>query len=440
MGYDTESIVTIVVLLGLTGVYVYLLFAPSQPRVAKLPLNVVIKRDSKEAFQQVLQLLRTGYSEFREEGMIGRPLYDDVFSSSNNSFDWKNWKKEDDFFLDGYANYAQNIKDLEGREGNWGGRGEGDDEEEKFVPLVPSASVLCSSDWISIRSEMNYRYLWMHGNEEQWMGASATMDTPLHRKAFRMHPVKADCSEGGWVLLQEGDSDSFVQMIHPNRTAGAYYDHEAWVVKLGTDKKDLALADPSYHFILEKEGFVVNKECMACINVMAEHEYMVRGHSAGWNTHHPAGREFGAMVTILPLNQSDIGLAIAKEKKEEMADKEADAKLVATIASFPLSKTEKRVISFGLYGSKPKYTIGAIRNVELAQTYFPGWTCRFYVTSDVPKDVLEKLTTLGAEIREIPSGMGYASGMFWRFLVASDPSVDRYIVRDSDSRLNARDR
>jgi hypothetical protein len=29
--------------------------------------------------------------------------------------------------------------------------------------------------------------------------------------------------------------------------------------------------------------------------------------------------------------------------------------------------------------------------------------------------------------------------MFWRFLVADDPTVDRYIVRDSDSRLNARE-
>ena len=38
------------------------------------------------------------------------------------------------------------------------------------------------------------------------------------------------------------------------------------------------------------------------------------------------------------------------------------------------------------------------------------------------------------------AGMGYASGMFWRFMVADDAKVDRYIVRDVDSRLNARDR
>ena len=30
--------------------------------------------------------------------------------------------------------------------------------------------------------------------------------------------------------------------------------------------------------------------------------------------------------------------------------------------------------------------------------------------------------------------------MFWRFLVADDPAVDKFVVRDSDSRLNTRER
>jgi hypothetical protein len=30
--------------------------------------------------------------------------------------------------------------------------------------------------------------------------------------------------------------------------------------------------------------------------------------------------------------------------------------------------------------------------------------------------------------------------MFWRFLVADDPTVDRYIIRDADSRLNMREK
>jgi hypothetical protein len=53
---------------------------------------------------------------------------------------------------------------------------------------------------------------------------------------------------------------------------------------------------------------------------------------------------------------------------------------------------------------------------------------------------LTTLKTLGAEIESIPPGKGYISGMFWRFLVAADPTVDRYIIRDADSRMNARDR
>ena len=94
----------------------------------------------------------------------------------------------------------------------------------------------------------------------------------------------------------------------------------------------------------------------------------------------------------------------------------------------------------GLYGKNAKYTHGAVRNAEMAKTYFPGWICRYYVTSDVPETVVQQLRDLGAEIISIPSGQGYISGMFWRFLVASGETVDRYIVRDVDSRPNARDR
>jgi hypothetical protein len=62
------------------------------------------------------------------------------------------------------------------------------------------------------------------------------------------------------------------------------------------------------------------------------------------------------------------------------------------------------------------------------------------VTADVPAEVVDELTALGAEVKEIPGGEGYVAGMFYRFSVAGDPSVDRFIVRDTDSRLNARDR
>ncbi len=35
----------------------------------------------------------------------------------------------------------------------------------------------------------------------------------------------------------------------------------------------------------------------------------------------------------------------------------------------------KRVISYSLWGDNPKYTIGAIKNAELALTYYPDFEC-----------------------------------------------------------------
>lgn len=277
----------------------------------------------------------------------------------------------------------------------------------------------------------------MHGTEEGWMGASATMDTPVHRKTFAVIPVNSDCSDGGWVLLREGDSSNYIKMINPNRTSA--YSNDAWVIRLGTTDQSIALNDTAYHFLIENEGYVVNRESMACINVIAETDYPTRGHSNGWNRNIPAGREFGASIHFQTINDSIVQASIRREASEQKSSEEEDAIYLQQISRFPRSM-EKRVISFGLYGSKAKYTVGAIRNAQLAKEYFPGWICRFYVTSDVPKEVLANLTALGSELVKIPDGKGYISGMFYRFLVASDPTVDRYIIRDTDSRLNARDR
>jgi hypothetical protein len=414
---DCENIMIISPLLALMVVYLYLLFSPSQPRpLSHLP-NVVIERDSLERFQAFMKEvkeLQGGYSSF------GGGSYN--YTSSE---EWGGRKHRDDFFLDGFQDDKYRP---EGNENRYA---------DKYEPLVPSTDVMCKKAWIMMRSEMNYKYLWMHATETMWLGASATMDTPLHRKTFITHPVRDDCSDGGWVLMQEGDSDQFIFMVNPNRTES--YSSDAWTVKLGTNNLLLAFSDPAYHFIIENDGFIINKDLNACVNVMAESDYVVRGHSNGWNKNQPAGREFGAAVHFQEINETDIQASIEQERLEEKEAYDDDQKLIQQIAQFPINTHEKRVISFGLYGGKAKYTLGAIHNVQLAKLYFPGWICRFYITEDVPLDVRGNLTSLGAEIESIPTGMGYTSGMFWRFMVASDPTVDRYIVRDTDSRLNARD-
>jgi hypothetical protein len=106
----------------------------------------------------------------------------------------------------------------------------------------------------------------------------------------------------------------------------------------------------------------------------------------------------------------------------------------------PCGKVEKCRISLGLYGKSPKYLVGALRNVELQAQIFPGWKVRIYHDDSVPKEMLDKLLNSGAELVKVDFISGNIAGMFWRFLVAADPSVDRYIVRDADSRLSMREK
>jgi len=100
----------------------------------------------------------------------------------------------------------------------------------------------------------------------------------------------------------------------------------------------------------------------------------------------------------------------------------------------------KRVISFSLWGSDPKYTIGAIKNAALAKEIFPEWVCRFYVGKSVPLDIIDKLKKFdNVEIKEMDEE-GDWTGMFWRFYPASEPNVLAMISRDTDSRLSYREK
>jgi hypothetical protein len=96
-----------------------------------------------------------------------------------------------------------------------------------------------------------------------------------------------------------------------------------------------------------------------------------------------------------------------------------------------------KIIAFSLWGDTPKYTIGAIRNAELAKEIYPGWVCRFYVGNDVPLDIIDCLRKEDAEIVEF--GETGWNGMFWRFF-AADSHDGVMISRDTDSRLGAREK
>jgi hypothetical protein len=104
----------------------------------------------------------------------------------------------------------------------------------------------------------------------------------------------------------------------------------------------------------------------------------------------------------------------------------------------------KKVISFSLWGDNPKYTMGAIRNAELAKDIYPGWECWFYINVDHFSEGppwIDELIMVGEHVKimlvESPQDWRM---MFDRFQAILCPIVDVMIVRDCDSRLTLREK
>lgn len=104
------------------------------------------------------------------------------------------------------------------------------------------------------------------------------------------------------------------------------------------------------------------------------------------------------------------------------------------------------IISFSLYGDQKKYTIGALKNAELAAKFYPGWRCIYHVSLSVPMETTSALLRMdNVELvylddynALLPVGDNNIPGMFTRFM-AFDGPYDYVISRDVDSRIDARE-
>lgn len=100
--------------------------------------------------------------------------------------------------------------------------------------------------------------------------------------------------------------------------------------------------------------------------------------------------------------------------------------------------SNKKIISFSVYGKDPKYSKAILKNIELQPKIYPGWACRIYLDNSVPEDIIKEIRNTGSEVITMPRAIGHL-GMFWRFEPLKDTSIERFIVRDADSRLNERE-
>lgn len=97
-----------------------------------------------------------------------------------------------------------------------------------------------------------------------------------------------------------------------------------------------------------------------------------------------------------------------------------------------------RYLSFSLWGDKPIYNVGTIRNAELWKEIYPDWQMVVYYDNTVPFETIDILNELGVETIDMTNKGIY--GMFWRFFAESLPNSEYAIFRDSDSRITIREK
>lgn len=98
-----------------------------------------------------------------------------------------------------------------------------------------------------------------------------------------------------------------------------------------------------------------------------------------------------------------------------------------------------KIISISVWGNKASYSVGALKNIQIAQELFPDWICRIFVDGTVPTNYVEKMLEFpNVELAQLDNDNLY--GMFWRFYSMFQSEDDIVISRDSDSRLSKREK
>lgn len=104
----------------------------------------------------------------------------------------------------------------------------------------------------------------------------------------------------------------------------------------------------------------------------------------------------------------------------------------------------KKVITFSLWGDNPTYNIGAIRNAEDAQKWYPDFECWFYIhENSVPHETIEKLKLLKNTEIFLKSGNVTnedCKPRMWRFEAIDNSEVEIMMPRDTDTRFTEREK
>jgi len=96
------------------------------------------------------------------------------------------------------------------------------------------------------------------------------------------------------------------------------------------------------------------------------------------------------------------------------------------------------VISFALWGDGPKYIDGLNANIELAAVHYPGWSV---VVAFPFRTITQAVVDYASSTWAMWDGYDAPDlwGLFARFHPAANPNYEHVLIRDADSRINARE-
>jgi hypothetical protein len=98
----------------------------------------------------------------------------------------------------------------------------------------------------------------------------------------------------------------------------------------------------------------------------------------------------------------------------------------------------KNIVSYSLWGDHPMYWVGAIRNIELVNRFYPGFISRFYIDKNCKPELINSIKGDNVEIVIVDSKDSF-HGMFWRFWASEESDVNIFLSRDCDSRITERE-
>jgi hypothetical protein len=101
-----------------------------------------------------------------------------------------------------------------------------------------------------------------------------------------------------------------------------------------------------------------------------------------------------------------------------------------------------KVISFGLWGNKPIYCIGALRNAKLAKEFYPDFQCWFYIHKETfPEQYVKKLELFdNVKIIYKTGNLLKIKPMMWRFEAIDEVNVEIMLSRDVDTKILLREK